>query len=39
MTQENSITRLFLDTGGVLLTNGWDRNSRQRGAERFELDI
>ncbi len=32
------ITTLFLDIGGVLLTNGWDRKARQRAAERFKLD-
>ena len=29
---------LFLDIGGVLLTNGWGRNSRQLAAEQFKLD-
>ncbi|MFO0753867.1 MAG: HAD family phosphatase [Thermodesulfovibrionales bacterium] len=33
-----SITTLFLDIGGVLLTNGWDRGSRRRAAETFGLD-
>ncbi|MFZ0610984.1 MAG: HAD family phosphatase [Desulfobacterales bacterium] len=33
------ITTLFVDIGNVLLTNGWDRNSRQRAAETFGLDI
>lgn len=32
------ITTLFLDIGGVLLTNGWDHHARQRAAERFGLD-
>jgi putative hydrolase of the HAD superfamily len=32
------ITTLFLDIGGVLLTNGWDHNSRRRAAETFGLD-
>lgn len=32
------ITTLFLDIGGVLLTNGWDHNSRKRAAETFGLD-
>lgn len=32
------ITTLFWDVGGVLLTNGWDTDSRRRGAERFGLD-
>jgi putative hydrolase of the HAD superfamily len=38
MAQELSITTLFLDIGGVLLTNGWDHTMRQRAAETFELD-
>lgn len=29
---------LFLDVGGVLLTNGWDRRARARAAARFGLD-
>ena len=32
------ITTLFLDVGGVLLTNGWDRHARRRAAEQFNLD-
>lgn len=32
------ITTLFLDIGGVVLTNGWDRLARQRAAEYFKLD-
>ena len=32
------ITALFLDVGGVLLTNAWDRQARQRAAEIFGLD-
>jgi putative hydrolase of the HAD superfamily len=32
------ITTLFLDIGGVLLTNGWDHNIRARAAEKFSLD-
>ena len=31
-------TALFLDVGGVLLTNGWDRSMRRRAAEAFNLD-
>jgi putative hydrolase of the HAD superfamily len=30
---------LFLDIGGVLLTNGWDRAMRRRAAEKFGLDL
>src|SRR5271157_552584 len=32
------ITTLFLDIGGVLLTNGWDHNIRTRAAEKFGLE-
>jgi putative hydrolase of the HAD superfamily len=32
-------TTLFLDIGGVLLTNGWDRNVRMRAAEKFRVDF
>ncbi len=34
----SEITTLFLDIGGVLLTNGWDHNARRRSAEQFGLD-
>jgi len=34
----SQITHLFLDIGGVLLTNGWDRHSRRQAAEKFGLD-
>ena len=33
------ITTLFLDLGGVLLSNGWDRKSRRQAAEKFGLDF
>lgn len=33
-----AITTLFLDIGGVLLTNGWGHESRHRAAEEFDLD-
>jgi putative hydrolase of the HAD superfamily len=32
-------TALFLDIGGVLATNGWDRNMRRRAAAHFDLDF
>jgi putative hydrolase of the HAD superfamily len=35
---EYHISTLFLDIGGVLLTNGWDRHMRRSAAEKFELD-
>lgn len=33
-----TISTLFLDIGGVLLTNGWDRNARRLAGETFGLD-
>ncbi|MGD2163495.1 MAG: HAD-IA family hydrolase [Anaerolineales bacterium] len=35
---ESQITTLFLDIGGVLLTNGWDHTMRQKAAKTFDLD-
>jgi putative hydrolase of the HAD superfamily len=35
----SKISALFLDIGGVLLTNGWDRAARRRAAEKFSLDL
>jgi len=32
------ITTLFLDVGGVLLTNGWDHHARKRAATNFKLE-
>lgn len=32
------VTTLFFDIGGVLLTNGWDRDSRLAAAKEFHLD-
>ena len=32
------IRALFWDNGGVILTNGWDRNSRRAAVEKFHLD-
>ena len=34
-----TITTLFVDIGGVLLTNGWDTNSRKLAAKTFHLDF
>jgi putative hydrolase of the HAD superfamily len=31
------VTTLFLDIGGVLLTNGWDHLARKRAAKNFKL--
>jgi putative hydrolase of the HAD superfamily len=33
-----AITHVFFDIGGVLGTNGWDREQRARAAARFQLD-
>ena len=33
------ITCLFLDIGGVVLTDGWNRDARKRAAENFELEL
>jgi putative hydrolase of the HAD superfamily len=32
------VNTLFWDNGGVILTNGWDRGSRQKAVEKFDLD-
>ena len=32
------ISTLFLDIGGVLLTNGWDHAARKQAADAFHLD-
>jgi putative hydrolase of the HAD superfamily len=32
------ISALFWDNGGVILTNGWDRDARKRAVEKFQLD-
>jgi putative hydrolase of the HAD superfamily len=34
-----AITCLFLDIGGVLLTDGWDHNARKRAAANFKLEL
>lgn len=38
MSTNTAITTLFLDIGGVLLTNGWDHTIRQQAAATFGLD-
>jgi putative hydrolase of the HAD superfamily len=37
MIQSKTIC-LFVDIGGVLLTNGWDHHARKRAANHFKLD-
>ena len=39
MKQLSSIKALFLDIGGVLLTNGWGHQSRLRAAKHFGFDF
>lgn len=34
----NTIRHVFFDIGGVLGSNGWDREQRDRAVERFKLD-
>ena len=34
----HKITTLFVDVGGVLLTNGWDHHARRRTARHFNLN-
>ncbi len=38
MANLNKTTTLFLDIGGVLLTNGWDRQARHLAVKTFNLD-
>jgi len=39
MKKATAITCLFLDIGGVLLTDGWDRHARKRAAMTFKLEV
>jgi putative hydrolase of the HAD superfamily len=36
--ESKSIATVFLDIGGVLLTNGWDHIARRQAAETFQLN-
>lgn len=38
MKKSTLITTVFIDVGGVLLTNGWDHHSRKLAAKQFNLD-
>ena len=38
MKKNSAITALFLDVGGVLLTNGWDHHARRCAAKHFVLN-
>jgi putative hydrolase of the HAD superfamily len=33
------ITTVFLDIGGVLLSDGWDHRARKRAATNFKLEL
>lgn len=37
MKNSAPIKTIFLDIGGVLLTNGWDHHARRRAVKRFKL--
>ena len=37
MKKATAIKTLFVDVGGVLLTNGWDHHARRRAAKNFKL--
>ncbi len=39
MKKTTPVTCLFLDIGGVLLTNGWDHHARKRAATNFKVDL
>jgi putative hydrolase of the HAD superfamily len=36
--KKRTVTTLFLDVGGVLLSPGWDEMARRRAARKFRLD-
>jgi len=38
MKKATAITCVFVDIGGVLLTNGWDHHARKRAANKFKLE-
>jgi putative hydrolase of the HAD superfamily len=38
MPAKKKITSLFLDIGGVLLSNGWDREGRKKAISHFKLN-
>src|SRR5665811_1264765 len=39
MEKATATACLFVDIGGVLLTNGWDHQARERAATHFKLDL
>ena len=39
MKRSAPVAGLFLDVGGVLLTDGWDHHARKRAAAHFKLEL
>lgn len=39
MKRADAVTTLFLDIGGVVLSDGWDRHARRRAANAFALEL
>jgi putative hydrolase of the HAD superfamily len=39
MKKPTAISCVFLDIGGVLLTNGWDHHARLRATTKFKLEL
>jgi putative hydrolase of the HAD superfamily len=39
MKKAAEITCVFMDIGGVLLTDGWDHHARRRAAAKFKLEL
>jgi putative hydrolase of the HAD superfamily len=39
MKKATAISCMFLDVGGVLLTDGWDHHARKRAATKFKLEL
>lgn len=37
--KKTGIKAIFLDVGGIILTNGWDRHSREKAAVEFNLSL
>ena len=38
MKKATGITCIFVDVGGVLLTDGWDHHARKRAARSFKMN-
>ena len=38
MQHQFTISTIFTDLGGVLLSNGWDRQARKKAIDQFQLD-